>query len=118
MMTSGTMQNEPLALRSESVGGVTTVYCTGRFTSDTASRLPGYVKPLIPQSTAIVLDLSGVTYMDSMGLGTVASLYVSTRGRQAEFHVVNLTPHVRQLFTMTRLLSLFEAAGESDVRIV
>jgi hypothetical protein len=49
--------------------------------------------------------------IDSVGLGTIASLYVSARTAGGELYVVNLAPRLRELFSVTRLLSLFESAG-------
>jgi anti-anti-sigma factor len=99
------------------VDHVYTVRCEGALRADEAPRLREQVKPLFPNARKVTLDLSQVTQMDSIGLGTIASLYVSARTARCEFEVVNLTHHVRELFRMTRLLTLFEAAGECDARI-
>ena len=94
------------------------VLCSGRLDSNTCGALHAEVKALIPGSRRIVLDLTDVTFMDSMGLGTIAGLYVSSKKSGGRLEVINLTPRVRELFSMTRLLSLFEACGESNPRIV
>jgi anti-sigma B factor antagonist len=75
------------------------------------------VKPLIVPGGHVVLDLSGVTFMDSMGLGTIATLWVSSKGRSCGLVVTNLSPRIRDLFTVTHLLSLFEPCGGADARI-
>jgi anti-sigma B factor antagonist len=59
----------------------------------------------------LVLDLGEVTFMDSSGLGAVMAAYVSALSSGCELRVVNLTKQVRELFRMTRVLSLFEPAG-------
>ena len=53
-----------------------------------------------------------------MGLGTVASLYVSAKTAGCQFELINLSRRLRDLFTVTHLLSLFEVCGETDARIV
>ena len=104
-------------LRTETAGDVTTVYCTGRLVLSTSHVLSTQVKPLLGAGGRVVLDLTAVTFMDSMGLGTIATLWVSSRNRSCQLDVVNLTPRIRDLFTATHLLSLFEPCGQANVRI-
>src|ERR1051325_7214102 len=111
------MREQPLVLQTDVDDGTRIVRCAGTLTSNVASQLSAEVKPLIPTARKIVLDLTGVTFMDSMGLGTIASLYVSCRTSGCQFQVINLSTRVRDLFTVTHLLSLFEACGESNIAI-
>jgi anti-sigma B factor antagonist len=106
-----------LAFETEVNGDQRVVRCRGRLIADQAMLLRDHVKPQIREAKRITLDLTEVTYMDSMGLGTIASLYVSARTAGCEFQVTNLTKRVRDLFSVTHLLGLFEAAGSSSVII-
>lgn len=108
---------ETLALRVESAPDRTIVYCGGRLVSTTAPLLSAQVKPMIAPAAHIVLDLTGVSFMDSMGLGAIATLWVSSKSRSCRFELVNLSPRIRDLFTVTHLLSLFEPCGEANARI-
>ena len=110
-------ENPTLTLRTD-VDGVTIVHVSGRLTSSVADLLRAHVKPLIPHANKIVLDLTDLTFMDSMGLGTIVSLYVSSRTAGCQFELINLSRRIRDLFTITHLLSLFEACGETNARIV
>src|SRR5512139_3800067 len=85
-----------------------TVWCHGRLTLTSAAELRDTVKPLIAGRRAITLDLTDVTLMDSVGLGTVVSLYASARRGDCQLLVVNIRPRIRELFSITRVLSLFE----------
>jgi len=112
------MTEDPvLTLQIEVQNDVTTVRCSGRLVSTNATRLQTNVKPLIRPSKTIVIDLTDLTFMDSMGLGTVASLYVSSRVAGGHLELVNLTKRIRDLLTVTHLLSLFEPCGEANVTI-
>ena len=91
------------------------VRCKGRLTSDQSLLLRNHVKPLIPEARRITLDLTDVTYMDSMGLGTIASLYVSARTAGRQFDVINLSRLVRELLSATKLLPLLEVAAKSTI---
>ena len=107
-----------LTLQTDVDGEVAIVRCSGRLISTVAGLLREEVKSLIPDARKIVLDLTGLTFMDSMGLGTIASLYVSCKTAGCQFELINLSRRIRDLFTVTHLLSLFEACGETNARIV
>ena len=93
-----------------------TVRCHGRLTLTSAGELRHTVKPLVAGRRTVTLDFTDVTLMDSVGLGTVVSLYVSARKASCELLLVNIRPRIRELFSVTRLLSLFESEGEAHVR--
>jgi hypothetical protein len=47
----------------------------------------------------------------------VAALYVSARSASCQLEVINFSPRIRELFSVSRLLSLFEHAGHGNVRM-
>ena len=107
-----------LTLRTEIDGDVRIVRCSGKLTSRVSGLLHAEVKPLIPNAKKIVLDLSDLTFMDSMGLGTIVTLYVSSRAAGCQLELINLSRRMRDLFTIAHLLSLFEPCGEVDTPII
>jgi anti-sigma B factor antagonist len=111
------IEHDPLIVAVEISPDATFVRCRGRLTTTASSRLQHEVKPLIRRSARIIIDLTDVSFMDSMGLGTIASLYVSARTTGCRFQLINLSPRVRELFSVTHLLSLFEACGETNIPI-
>ena len=56
----------------------------------------------------ILLDLGGVAYMDSAGLGQLVSIHATTTRNQAVFKLLNVTKRLRDLLVVTRLLVVFE----------
>jgi anti-anti-sigma factor len=87
---------------------VTTVKCSGRIVSETASELKEAVKPLIPAGGRILLDLTNVQHIDSSGLGTLVGLKVSAANAgYCRLELVNLTPRVADLLKLTKLTQLF-----------
>ena len=106
-----------LALDIEELGETAIVRCRGRLSLTSADRLRHEVKRLLLNARGVTIDFSDVTMIDSMGLGTMAGLYVSARNAGRDLHVVNMGARVREMFSVTRLLSLFEPAGEANVRI-
>jgi anti-anti-sigma factor len=93
------------------------VRCTGRLTAETSSHLKTEVKALLAHKKRVVLDLSELGYMDSSGLGTLVGLYISAKGAKCELQLLNLSPRMRELFSMTNLLSVFETCGRTGTRL-
>jgi anti-anti-sigma factor len=93
------------------------VRCYGRLTIENATILRNEIHPLIKAGGHVVLDLTNVTHCDSMGLGAIISLYVSSKSAGCRLQLVNLGGRIRQLFSMANILSLFESATESSCRI-
>src|SRR3984957_4343437 len=107
----------PLSLRSYVEGDATIVQCTGKLTAGLTSILRDEVKRLIPDSKKIVLDLTSLTQMDSMGLGTIMALYVSAKTSGTTLILINLSPRVRDLFRITNVWSVLEVYGENIMRM-
>lgn len=56
----------------------------------------------------LVLDMARVPYVDSCGLGTMVQAYVSAHRAGGTVQLLNVTPRVRHLLTITRLLTVFD----------
>jgi anti-anti-sigma factor len=50
-----------------------------------------------------IIDLTGVPYMDSSGVGVLVSHYVRCRGKGVRLIAVGANPRVAQLFKLTRV---------------
>lgn len=87
------------------------VECFGRLTSDNVPLLKEEMREACGTKGRIVLDLREVPMMDSSGLGAVVTLHVSARTRGCKLEVVNASKQIRDLFSMTNVLGLFEATG-------
>src|SRR5216117_2509529 len=55
-----------------------------------------------------VLNLSGVDYIDSSGLGQLISIWTSVRNKSGHMTVLQPTKRVQRLFDITRLNTVFE----------
>lgn len=106
-----------LKLQVSKEGDSATVICTGRLTLGAASNFKTHVKQVVKESRRVVVDLSGVTYMDSSGLGAVVGVYVAAKTHQCDLRLINFNQQIRQLFAFTNLLTLFESAGQQNIRM-
>ena len=104
--------NSGLRTEVSTQDGVAVVKCGGRLDLDSTPDLNQEVRRLISLSRRIVLDLGGVTFMDSSGLGTIVGLYASAKSANCELQLLNLTQQIRRLLSLTHLLPLFETPGE------
>lgn len=115
------MSNEPavsrLSVEVDRSGDVIVVRCGGKLVAGVNDFLYTEVSRLIPENKRIVLDLTELSYMDSMGLGTIIRLYVSAKSAGCELELVNIGQRIRQLLGMTNLLSVFSVCGEHHLRV-
>ena len=87
---------------------VTTIRCHGRLVSATAEQFKATVKPLVVRGSHLLIDFGDLAYMDSSGLGAVVGLKVSSLSKgEATLDLINLSPRVRELLSLTNLVQLF-----------
>lgn len=98
-------------------GDVTIVDLSGRLTlGEEVAFGPGsgtvlgeVVRKLVEKGQKkIVLNLAGVTYVDSSGLGQLVSAYTTAHKSGGEVKLLNPTPPVRELLENTRLHTILE----------
>jgi len=106
-----------LTLDIERAPETITVRCTGQLIFGVTGFLFENVNKLIPETKHIVLDLTNLTDMDSMGIGTLVRLYVSAKSSGCKLELINLGKRIRDLLGMTHLLSILAAVGEQNVRM-
>jgi anti-sigma B factor antagonist len=93
------------------------VRCHGRLTAGVTDTLYSQVHPLIPESKRVILDLTDLAIMDSMGLGTIVRLYVSAKSSGCSLELIHIGKRIRQLLGFTNLLNVFTIVGEHNIRM-
>jgi anti-sigma B factor antagonist len=96
-----------IAFRVESNAGTAVVHCRGKLVAGLCGEFHARIRPLFQDHTRVILDLTELESVDSMGLGTLVRLNVSARSAGSCLELVNLGKQVRQLLGLTNLLSLF-----------
>jgi anti-sigma B factor antagonist len=98
-----------LKLEKRRVDGVTVVSCQGRIMfGDEASALRDFLKQVLTETKRMVLNLSGVTYIDSGGLGTLVGFYSSARAAGADIKLTGLGQRLHDVLQITKLATVFE----------
>src|SRR6266446_3768971 len=63
---------------------------------------------IVEKKILILLNLAGVTYIDSCGLGELVASQVSVENKGGKMKLVGLTQPLCELLTVTRLLTVFD----------
>lgn len=98
-----------LKLDSREADGVTIVNCNGRIVfGEESTQLREKLKQILTSSRKLILNLSGVSYIDSGGLGTLVGVYSSARSAGADIKLTGLGQRLRDVLQITKLVTVFE----------
>jgi len=91
-------------------GDVTIVWLEGKITlGDGSGGLRETVRKVLENGAKKVLvDLGGVSYIDSAGLGELVGCYAAAENRGASMKLLHLQKRVEGLMQITKLTTLFE----------
>jgi anti-sigma B factor antagonist len=104
-----------LRLSTRSIDGILIVDCAGRIVfGEESAILRDTVRKLIKENSKIVLNLGGISYIDSGGLGTLVSLYTTAQNAGGSVKLANLTQRVGDLLQVTKLVTIFEVFDSED----
>ena len=97
-------------INERTVGDVVILDLTGKLTvGDGADLLRDKVSSVVFQGhTKVVLNLAGVPYMDSGGLGELVRCSMAARKSEGAVKLVNLTGKIVDLLAITKLLTVFD----------
>jgi anti-sigma B factor antagonist len=92
------------------IGNVAVIDLSGRVVlGEGIETLRDKINSLLHQSHRnLVLNLSGVDYLDSAGLGEIVSSYATVRRHGGSIKLVGLTSRIRDLLSITKLLTVFD----------
>lgn len=104
-----------LSLETRNHGGVIIVHCQGRIVyRDEAVALSRMVGEILKSGSKVVLELSGVSAMDSAGIGEFALMQTWAQDRKAELKCAGANPVVTTLLDLTNLDSVMEVYPTLD----
>jgi len=95
-------------VQSQRVGGVAVIHCQGRLVvSDAVRTLQEEVEKHSLETKKYVLDLSGVSYLDSGALGALVRLVGTLRAHGGDLKLCQVSPFVQNVFRATNLHGVF-----------
>lgn len=107
-----------LSLEIRNCGDVVIVLCQGRIVyRDEAAELSRVAGEVLQQARNLVLDLSGVSSMDSAGIGELVLLQTWAQRKSVNLKYAGATPLVRMLLDLTNLNSVLEVHPSLDAAL-
>jgi anti-sigma B factor antagonist len=93
-------------------GEVTVIKVSGDITLNQGGDvlLKDKIQSLLQQGqTKLVLDLGGVSYVDSAGLGQLVQIHATTKGKGGALRLANVTKRLKDLLVVTKLVTVFDS---------
>ncbi len=98
-----------MEITASSQGNFTALQLKGRMDLNSSSQLKECIKDYLSEGRAnIILDLSGVNFVNSSGLGTLVSILKDVRMVKGRMVLCNLAQYVKEVFEITQLSHIFE----------
>jgi len=100
-----------LSIHERQAGDITVLDMSGRITIGEGSvALRSAIRRLLEEEKKkILLNLAGVGYIDSSGIGELVSSYTAINKDGGQLKLLSLTQKLRDLLTITKLLTVFDA---------
>ena len=104
------MTDSALSLVERQVDDVTVLVLTGQILLDDGDLMYGRkIRDLVDRGRVkIVVDLAGVTYIDSSGVGMIVGKLKSVRENGGDIRLLHVTTKGQRLFGMLKILTIFE----------
>jgi anti-sigma B factor antagonist len=99
-----------LKVKTQMEGEVAVVHVSGKLMGGPESdNLRSEVKQLIEDGTRkFVINLHGVPWINSTGLGALMSVYTSVQRSEGSLKLCNVSDRIQSLFMITKLLTIFD----------
>ncbi|HEY0724152.1 MAG TPA: STAS domain-containing protein [Pyrinomonadaceae bacterium] len=100
-----------LDLKERQAGDVTILDLSGEVRiGDSSVALRESVRKLADQGkTKLLLNLAGVKYIDSSGIGELIANYTTVSRQGGQLKLLNLTDRIQNLLVITKLLTVFDS---------
>ena len=103
-------------IKEKSVGSFV-VTLSGSLDTNTYTTLEKNIQKILIKSTRlIILNMEGVSYISSMGIGALFKIVQTVQNQQGEVLLTNLQPQIQKVFETVKALprSLFKDYSEVD----
>jgi anti-sigma B factor antagonist len=100
-----------MQVQERTVGDVVVVTVTGEVAAGKGSdvRLKDRINRLLHEGhRKLLLDLGGVTYVDSAGLGQLVQLHATNARQEGTLKLLHVGKRLHDLLVITRLLTVFD----------
>ncbi len=108
-----------MTIEQRSVGSVVVLDLHGKLVlGDGSGLLKDKVNSVVLQGQKqILLNLGGISYMDSAGLGELIASHTTVARAEGQVKVANLTKRVSDLLAITKVLTVFDVHETEDAAL-
>ena len=108
-----------LNIKERQAGDITVLDMDGRITIGEGSvALRSAIRKLLEGGKKkILLNLGGVGYIDSSGIGELVSSFTSINKEGGQLKLLNLTTKIRDLLAITKLLTVFDTYDDEQAAL-
>ncbi len=105
-----------MAIKENMIGGVSVLELKGNLMGGPeTTEVHKRVKDLAANGVKkIVVDLGGVSWMNSTGLGVLMSSLTTMRNNDGDLKIARATDKVKSLFIVTKLITIFDSFDSVD----
>jgi len=99
-----------MTIQERVVGAVTVLDCEGKLVlGDGDTLLKDKIHSLVFQGRKnILLNMGGVSYVDSSGLGALVAASITAKGTGGQIKLLSLTKKLHDLLSISKLLTVFD----------
>jgi anti-sigma B factor antagonist len=108
----------PLTFEVERTPNAAIVKCHGKLIAGVGDMFYNEISPLLTSYRRVILDLTDLTRVDSLGLGTLVRLYVHARSNGSSLELINIGKQLRELLGITNLFAVFTFMGENGIKMI
>ena len=107
-----------MSIRMKTRGDITICAIEGEVDINSSPEIrKSFDKILSKEMPKIVINLVGVTYVDSSGLATLVEILKRMKSYGGKMKLTNVSPKIKSLFEITKLDKLFEIMPDEESAI-
>jgi len=105
-----------MKIEVRTVGDVQIVDCSGKITlGEGTMAIRGTVREALKAGNKnLVLNLGGVNYIDSSGIGELVSSFTTVSNQGGKLKLLHLTKKIQELLAITKLLTVFQVYDDEE----
>ena len=108
-----------MKIETRAVGEIKILDFSGQITlGEGTKEVRDAVRSILDQGgNKIILNLGGVNYIDSSGVGELVSTFASVTNKGGQLRLVHLTKRIKEMLTITKLLTVFQSFEDEQEAI-
>lgn len=104
-----------MQIATEKLNSSTIISLNGRFDAQVSPAFKEQLESLIAAGEIhYVVDLSGVSYLDSAGIGCLVSVLRRVRERDGDMKMAAMNDKIRRVFELTRIHRIFDIYDDPE----